>query len=447
MSSLVRQLALAVAAGIALSASAGAQLLGVPALPPVSLPTGNLPTNNLPVAGPVLQNILAQPAAQQAISPTLDTVTGLSDSVAEAGAPTLLDLRRLRLQELIRTNRQAVESDGNGVPVRRGIVAVVDPDSMGLQRALGAGFHITADDRDPALGMRVVSLLSPNGMSAKDGLKRLHKLAPELQADFDHLFDPAGAGLLPIAGALAAAQGVSAGPTIGMIDGGVASHPSLGHASIEQSGFAGAPQPTGHGTAVASLLVGSQGPFRGAATGARLLVADVYGGNRAAGSATSIVRALDWLSAKRPQVINISLVGPPNILVQRAIQIVEARGIQVVAAVGNDGPAAPPQYPASYPGVIAVTAVDAAGRALPEAGKPTHLDFAAPGADMAAALPGNGFTRVRGTSFAAPLAAARLLAAGSPGALTAEARPGKGRVGRGIVCGACRIDPRIVGAR
>ena len=66
---------------------------------------------------------------------------------------------------------------------------------------------------------------------------------------------------------------------------------------------------------------------------------------------------------------------------------------------------------------------------------------------MAAALPGNGYARVRGTSFAAPLAAARLLAAGSTTALAAEARPGKGRVGRGIVCAACRIDPKVVGAK
>lgn len=450
MSSLVRNLALAAVAGIALSASAGAQLLGGMALPPVPLPPVGLPsaTGNLPVAGPLLQNILAQPAAQQAISPTLDTVSGLSGIVAESGAPTLLELRRLRLQELIRSNRGSVEGDGNGLPVRRGVVAVIDPDPAGLQRAISTGFRVTADDRDPALGMRTVSLATPRGMSAKDGLKLLRKLAPELQADFDHLFEPAGAGLMPIAGALAASQGPGGGaPTIGMVDGGVASHPSLAGKAIEQNGFAGAPQPTGHGTAVASLLVGNQGTFRGAAPNARLFVADVYGGNRAAGSATAIVRALGWLSGKRPQVINISLVGPPNKLVQRAIQIVESRGTQVVAAVGNDGPAAPPQYPASYPGVIAVTAVDASGRALPEAGKPSHLDFAAPGADMAAALPGNGFTRVRGTSFAAPLAAARLVAAGSPGALAAEARPGKGRVGRGIVCGACRIDPRSVGAK
>ena len=448
MSSLLRHLALG-AAALAMSATAGAQLLGgvIPpvALPPLALPP---PAADLPVAGPILQNILAQPSAQQAIRPTLDSVSGLTSTIADAGAPTLLELRRLRLQELIRTNRATVEPDNNGLPVRRGIVAVIDPDPAGLQRALGAGFRIANDDPDPALGMRVVSLAAPRGMSAREGLKLLRRLAPELQADYDHLFEPAGAGLLPMAGALAAAQaGGGTGPVIGMVDGGVASHPSLAGKSIEQNGFAGSPQPTGHGTAVASLLVGSQGPFRGAASGARLFVADVYGGKRAAGSATSIVRALGWLSSKHPQVINISLVGPPNRVVQRAIEIVQSRGIEVVAAVGNDGPAAPPQYPASYPGVIAVTAVDGGGRALPEAGKPTHLDFAAPGADMAAALPGNGYTRVRGTSFAAPLAAARLLAAGSPRALAAEARPGKGRVGRGVVCGPCRIDPRIVGAK
>jgi subtilisin family serine protease len=195
------------------------------------------------------------------------------------------------------------------------------------------------------------------------------------------------------------------------------------------------------------LIVGDQGPFRGAARGSSLFVADVYGGSRAAGSATSIVRALGWLASKRPDVINISLVGPQNRLVQRAIGAVRARGINVVAAVGNDGPAAPPQFPASYPGVIAVTGVDGRGRALPEAGKAAHLDFAAPGADMAAALPGQGYARVRGTSFAAPLVTARLAINGSPQRLASEARPGRGRVGRGIVCGTCAVDPKTVRAK
>ena len=74
-----------------------------------------------------------------------------------------------------------------------------------------------------------------------------------------------------------------------------------------------------------------------------------------------------------------------------------------------------------------MTGVDARGRALPEAGKAAHLDFAAPGADMAAALPGQGYARVRGTSFAAPLATARLASTGSVQRLAAEARPGRGR--------------------
>ena len=61
---------------------------------------------------------------------------------------------------------------------------------------------------------------------------------------------------------------------------------------------------------------------------------------------------------------------------------------------------------------------------------------------MAAAIPGSGYMQVRGTSFAAPFVAARFAATGSLDRLAAEARPGKGKVGRGIVCGHCRIDPK-----
>lgn len=239
---------------------------------------------------------------------------------------------------------------------------------------------------------------------------------------------------------------------IGMIDGGVSAHPALRNAMIEQRGFAArGARASGHGTAVASLMVGSDGRFQGAAQGASLLVADVYGGDPAEGSALAIARALGWLTSRGVRVINISLVGPANPLLERAIVAAARQGVLIVAAVGNDGPAAPPAYPASYPGVIAVTGVDNHDRALPEAGKALHLDYAAPGADMAAALPGSGYATVRGTSFAAPLVTARLIAAGGgPGAIAAvsrEAVKGQGRVGKGIVCGTCRIAPRDVGAR
>lgn len=429
--------------------SAAAQLIPSVPLPQVSVPLPMpAPVANVPVAGPILQNVLSDPQVQQqVVSGGLNSVGGLPDLVAEAGAPTLLDLRNLRLQELIRSNRGQLEADDRGEPVRRGIVVVLDPDPVSLQLAARAGFRVIADEVSPELGIHTVQLATPRGIGAREGLKLLRRAAPQLQADYDHVFEPAGGSLAPLAGALASSAGAGTGRVVGMIDGGVASHPSLAGAAIEQNGFAGNPQPTGHGTAVASLLVGNQMPFRGAASGAQLYVADVYGGNRAAGSATAIVRALGWLASKHPQVINVSLVGPSNRVLERAIQAVQSRGIEVVAAVGNDGPAAPPQYPASYPGVLAITGVDSKGRALPEAGKATHLDFAAPGADMAAALPGQGYARVRGTSFAAPLAAARLLFAGSPARLMVEARPGKGRVGRGIVCSDCRVDPKAVRAK
>jgi hypothetical protein len=92
--------------------------------------------------------------------------------------------------------------------------------------------------------------------------------------------------------------------------------------------------------------------------------------------------------------------------------------------------------------VIAVTGVDRRNRPLIEAGRGLHLDFAAPGADMAAAAPGGGLKAVRGTSFAVPLVAGRL-ARSSLAALGAEAqdlgRKGPDPIfGRGLVCGECR---------
>jgi len=444
MSRTGRHVFVSVVSAALIATGASAQLLQSVGLPSLPLPA---PLGNVPIAGSAVRDLLAQPQAQQAVRPTLDTVVGLPQSLAESGAHTLLELRRLRLDRLIRENRGVLEESDRGEPVRRGVLLIADPDLASLQAVIRSGFRVLASEAQPELGIRLVKLQVPRGMSAREGLKRVNRIAPRLEADYDHIYEPAGGTLLPVHAALAASAGAGRGLAIGMIDGGVASHASLAGAEIEQNGFAGAPQPTGHGTAVASLLVGNQGPFRGAATGASLFVADVYGGNRAAGSASGIIKALAWLVSHRPKVINISLVGPANKAVARAVRIVQSRGIQLVAAVGNDGPAAPPQYPASYPGVLAITGVNAGGRALPEAGKATHLDFAAPGADMAAALPGRGYTTVRGTSFAAPLAAARLAISGSRERLAREAKPGKGRVGRGIVCGPCRVDPKTVGAK
>jgi subtilisin family serine protease len=168
--------------------------------------------------------------------------------------------------------------------------------------------------------------------------------------------------------------------------------------------------PSVHGTAVASLLAGSAAAFQGAVPRAELLSADVYCGLPTGGAVEAVAAALGWMVKERVPVVNMSLVGPRNVLLERAIAVLVGRGHLIVAAVGNDGPAAPPLYPAAYRGVIGVTAVDAKHHVLLEACRGKHLALAAPGADLRAAdaADATGYKEVRGTSFAAPLVAGLL---------------------------------------
>ncbi|MGL1301969.1 hypothetical protein ACSTKJ_00055, partial [Vibrio parahaemolyticus] len=71
--------------------------------------------------------------------------------------------------------------------------------------------------------------------------------------------------------------------------------------------------------------------------GSALWAADVYGDDPAGGNALAIARALGWLVEARVPVTVISLVGPSNPLLARAVSAAQARGMVIVAAVGNDG--------------------------------------------------------------------------------------------------------------
>jgi len=410
-----------------------------------------LPSLGGVLPGQSIGGVLGTGGAAPVVAPVIDRLNDVAGTVT-GDTTSLLDLRRARLRGLVRDHHRVLDADREGNPIRRGEIVAIDPLPATIAQARSTGFRIVRDEQIEGLELHVVTFAPPAGDDTREGLARLRQIAPQAEFDYDHIFEPAGMGLLALGGSAAAAAGSRGVATVGMIDGGVSAHPALRHATIEQRGFAApGPRPSGHGTAVASLIVGSDGRFQGAARDASLLVADVYGGDPTEGSALTIARALGWLTARGVRVINISLVGPPNPLLARAVATARARGILIVAAVGNDGPAAPPSYPASYPGVVAVTGVDAHDRALREAGRALHLDFAAPGADMAAALPRSGYAAVRGTSFAAPLVTARLVLAGGGDpaieAVSREAVSGRGKVGKGVVCGACRIGLRDVGAK
>ena len=370
-----------------------------------------------------------------------------------------------RLQGLIRRSGGALEADPEGWPVVRGEVVAVDLSAEGRRRALDAGFVVVREERLAALDMTTVVLTPPRGLSLRRAVERLRDLDPDGSYAFNHVHAPAGELAEVGAGPALTTAPVPQGGRgrIGLIDSGVdVRHPAVAGARIVQRGFAGPARAAPHGTAVASLLVGQAGAFRGAAPGGELYAADVYGGSAAGGSATGLVQALAWMAENEVPVVNVSLVGPRNAVVEAAVGRAGARGMLIVAAVGNDGPSAPPLYPAAYPGVVGVTAVNGHGRVLPESGRGPQVDFAAPGADMAAAGSGQGYVAVRGSSFAAPLVAGllarrlqRLDRSGAESALgevatmavDAGARGPDPIYGRGVVATDQRIAPGAVGAR
>lgn len=355
-----------------------------------------------------------------------------------------------RLSGLVRRSRGALQTDPDGWPVVAGEVVAVDLPPAARDQALAAGFTILREERLEALDLSVVVLAPPRRMDLDRAVRRLRDLAPEAEISFNHVASPAGLTTTAEPSAPVQSNGAAPGARLGLIDTGIeATHPILAGSAVEQRGFAGPPRMGAHGTAVASLMVGNGPVFKGGDPGAALLVADIYGGQANGGSATALASALAWMVERRVAVVNVSLVGPRNPLVERAVAAAQRRGLTLVAAVGNDGPSAPPLYPASYPEVIGVTAVNAQGRVLPEAGRGDQVDYAAPGADMAAAGQAGRFVSVRGTSFAAPLVAG-LIAKSGRNALRPTDAGAAGRdpvYGAGLIGASLRTAPNAVGAR
>lgn len=383
----------------------------------------------------------------------------------------LPDLRTLRLEQaarLLRMFPERIEADPRGEPALRGEILAWSPSPAALQAAQAAGLTVLREDRLEELDQVLVVLGVPAGSATAGMLERLRALDPDGHYDFNHVYMGSG-GALPAAGPAAAPAAAAPGAQaeapassasrMGLVDSGVqVDHRALRGAAIRPWGCDGAAHPDAHGTAVAALMVGRDGRFRGAVPGATLYAADIYCDSPTGGSAERIAQALAWLAREQVGVINLSLVGPPNGVLERTVAAMLARGHLLVAAVGNDGPAAPPLYPASYPGVVGVTGVDRDGRPLPEAARGPQVQFAAPGNHMASASPGTPpYRTVRGTSFAAPIVAG-LLAPALPrpdrerarAAVAALARRAAGgmptdgtsnALGRGIVGADIRTDP------
>ena len=216
---------------------------------------------------------------------------------------------------------------------------------------------------------------------------------------------------------------------IGIIDSSIdRRHNAFANASITTQRFVDNDSPpNAHGTAIASIIASNDPQALGLAPTAQIYAAEVFDHNEQQGefaSTVSLIKALSWLMTQDVSVINISLAGPPNRLLETALTRVREKGVLAIAAAGNGGPMAQPMYPAAYPEVVAVTATDDRGRAFRLANRGEYVDIAAPGVNIRHAQAGGGFAASSGTSYAVPfvtVAAARLLQSTAEPALMLDA--------------------------
>jgi subtilisin family serine protease len=294
-----------------------------------------------------------------------------------------------------------------------GEILVSDPPDGFEMRARQLGFTVLDKVTLRALSVDVFRLRVPRGSSVPAAVTSLRRQFPGLSVDANHLFDPTRGGRTPelfarsVMGWGVASSKCGHGVRIGVIDGAVdLDHPALEGRSITYRAFHAPGRRPGameHGTAIAAMLIG-QSPWGGLMPAAELKHASIFELNnegQVVASVFGLVKAVDWVIDQKVHVINLSVAGSSNQVLDQVLIKARRNGQILVAAAGNGGPDAPPAYPAAYDYVIAVTAVDAYQHLYEYANRGTYIEFAAPGVAMWTAVPGGGRLQ-SGTSFAAP---------------------------------------------
>lgn len=200
----------------------------------------------------------------------------------------------------------------------------------------------------------------------------------------------------------------SAAVTIAIVDSGV----DLGHADLAAKIVPGydfvnndsIPQDdNGHGTHVAGIAAASSNNgvgVAGVSWGARIMPVKVLDSN-GNGSFANVAAGISWATDNGAQVINLSVGGgSPSTVLQDAVNYAYGKGVVLVAAAGNTGSGFV-LYPARYPNVIAVGAVDNANNRAGFSNFGPELDLVAPGSLIYSTVIG-GYGYKSGTSMAAP---------------------------------------------
>ena len=326
--------------------------------------------------------------------------------------------RAARKRQVVRKARRAA--------VQRPLLVAMDLDRADLVELRRLGFQILRSDKLRSIGVRVELLRLPRNVSlpsARQILERLGAAAADQNARYrpQVIESCAGKACSPFT-LVGLAPGdtriCAARPTLGLIETRVDTrHPALLGQPISVLEFRAdgtRPPSSAHGTAITLIMSGTRSSsIPGLLPDATVIVAVPYHRSKNGEDialAYDVVRSIDALVANNATVINMSLAGPANQVVERAVKQARNKGIPVVAAVGNAGARAKPMYPAAYDATVAVTAVSGSFRVYRRACQGEHVDFAAPGVEIEV----EGETGKRqlktGTSFAVPYVTAALAA-------------------------------------
>jgi subtilisin family serine protease len=232
-------------------------------------------------------------------------------------------------------------------------------------------------------------------------------------------------------------------------------HPDLAGVIADQYDALGTPAPAHmHGTGMAGAIA-AHAKLIGVAPKVKLLAVRAFSGTAegAQGTTFNIMKGLDWAASKNARIVNMSFAGPADPMFRDMLAKAHARGIVLIAAVGNAGPRSPPLYPAADRDVIGVTATDADDKLLPQANRGPQVAVAAPGVQIVEPAPDAGYQLTTGTSVAAAHASgvAALLLARDPKLTpnqvrsllikSARAIPGNKRdVGAGVIDALGAVD-------
>ncbi len=349
----------------------------------------------------------------------------VADQIKEIGTPsgegevtdsTLLPEERIGAEgdELLESLEAGLSDDEARIHLGQWLVMAESPVFEELSRE---GYVFDSVTDLPSLGLRLAEVSAPASFDISAAREGIYDVvgSDRAEVDLNHFYtagvpdaSPVDAGISPREALEIPAALADKVLRIGVIDSEVdVSHTSLLNADIQTRRFTRASEnlPNFHGTAIASLFVANDENLVGLVPNSTLYSAAVFETDAEKGdiaSTVSLVKALDWLLQADVDVINLSLTGPPNRLLEVAIDKVSRTGVVVLAAAGNDGPMATPRYPAAYSSVVAVTAVDSRGRAFRLANRGDYLALAAPGVNVRHALAGGGYTTSSGTSFAVP---------------------------------------------